>query len=143
MPLADPLVMGMLRRARHPDAVSQNAGRLYEPRHVPPLSRRRFARRMANHIALVAGFVSVSLLMGMAGYAHFEHLAWRDAFLNAAMLLGGMGPVEAPQSNGGKLFAGLYALYAGLVFIVGAAILVAPAVHRMLHKFHYPADHAS
>jgi hypothetical protein len=121
--------------------VTQPSHRLYEPRHVPPLSRRKFARRMVNHVALVAAFVSVSLVIGMVGYAYFEHLAWRDAFLNSAMLLGGMGPVESPQSNGGKLFAGLYALYAGLVFIVGAAILIAPAVHRMLHKFHYPADH--
>jgi len=121
----------------------KNILRLYESRQVPPISRRRFARRMANHIALVAGFVSVSLLIGMAGYAYFEHLAWRDAFLNAAMLLGGMGPVESPQSSGGKLFAGLYAMYAGLVFIVGAAILIAPVYHRMLHKFHYPADHSS
>ena len=98
---------------------------------------------MANHLALVAAFVCASLLIGMAGYAYFEHLAWRDAFLNAAMLMGGMGPVEAPQSPGGKVFAGLYALYSGLVFIVGAAILAAPALHRMLHKFHYPADRAS
>ena len=121
----------------------KHARLLYEPRSAAPITRRRFARRMANHVALVAGFVSVSLLIGMAGYAYFEHLAWRDAFLNAAMLLGGMGPVEAPQSSGGKLFAGLYAMYAGLVFIVGAAILIAPVYHRMLHKFHYPADRAS
>jgi len=81
-----------------------------------------------------------SLAIGMAGYAHFENLPWRDAFLNAAMLLGGMGPVESPITNGGKLFAGFYALYAGLVFLVAAAILVAPVVHRLLHKFHWDAD---
>jgi hypothetical protein len=123
--------------------VSKGARRLYEPRHVAPISRRLFLRRMLNHLALVAVFVSISLVIGMGGYAYFEHLAWRDAFLNAAMLMGGMGPVEAPESPGGKLFAGIYAMYAGLVFIVGAAILIAPAVHRMLHKFHYPADHAT
>jgi hypothetical protein len=78
--------------------------------------------------------------MGMAGYAHFENLPWRDAFLNSAMLLGGMGPVESPGTNGGKLFAGLYALYAGLVFLVAAALMVAPVVHRLLHKFHWEAD---
>ena len=116
----------MKAEASVPERVSQKARRLYESRQLPPISRRRFARRMANHVALVAGFVSISLLIGMAGYAYFEHLAWRDAFLNAAMLLGGMGPVEAPQSSGGKLFAGIYAMYAGLVFIVGAAILIAP-----------------
>jgi ABC-type glycerol-3-phosphate transport system permease component len=119
------------------------ARRLYEPRHLPPISRRQFARRMLNHFVVASGFVGLSLLIGMAGYAYYEHLGWQDAFLNAAMLLGGMGPVEAPQSFAGKLFAGLYALYAGLVFLVAFAILIAPAFHRMLHKFHYPADHAS
>jgi hypothetical protein len=78
----------------------------------------------------------------MAGYAHYEGLAWRDAFLNAAMLLGGMGPVEVPRTEGGKLFAGLYALYAGLVFLVAVGIVLAPLVHRLLHKFHWDADGA-
>jgi hypothetical protein len=133
----------MLRRAPRQDAVSEKTRRLYEPRHVPPLSRRRFVRRMLNHFAVASVFVAGSLLIGMAGYVYFEHLAWRDAFLNAAMLLGGMGPVESPQSAGGKLFAGLYALYAGLMFLVAFAIVIAPAVHRMLHKFHYPSDRAS
>jgi hypothetical protein len=125
------------------DVATHTPRRLYEPRHVPPISRRQFARRMLNHFALASAFVAFSLFIGMAGYAYYEHLTWMDAFLNAAMLLGGMGPVEAPQSSAGKLFAGLYALYAGLVFLVAFAILIAPAVHRMLHKFHYPADHAS
>ena len=116
--------------------------RLYEPRHVPPISRAMFLRRLARHFAIASAFVFVSLLIGMAGYAHYEHLGWRDAFLNASMLLGGMGPVETPQSPGGKVFAGCYALYSGLVFLVTAAILLAPGVHRLLHKFHYPADHA-
>jgi hypothetical protein len=79
----------------------------------------------------------VSLLPGMAGYAYFEHLAWRDAFLNSAMLMGGMGPVDTPRTDGGKLFAGLYALYAGLVFLVGAGLIFAPVVHRVMHKFHW------
>jgi hypothetical protein len=86
------------------------------------------------------GLVTGSLLLGMAGYAYFEGLAWRDAFLNAAMLLGGMGPVDAPRTDGGKVFAGLYALYAGLVFLVAVAILLAPVVHRLLHKFHWDRD---
>jgi hypothetical protein len=73
----------------------------------------------------------------MAGYGYFEGLAWRDAFLNAAMLLGGMGPVDAPQTDGGKLFAGLYALYSGLVFLIAAGLVFAPVLHRLLHKFHW------
>jgi hypothetical protein len=73
----------------------------------------------------------------MAGYEWYEQLSWRDAFLNAAMLLGGMGPVNAPATPGGKLFAGLYALYAGLVFLIVAGLLLAPVVHRILHRFHW------
>lgn len=76
----------------------------------------------------------------MAGYAHFERLAWRDAFLNTAMLLGGMGPVDLPRTPGGKLFAGLYALYAGLVFLVVVAIVLAPVIHRVLHTFHWEGE---
>jgi hypothetical protein len=110
---------------------------LYERRQHPPISRRRFRRRLAAHFGVASALVAASTLIGMAGYAYFEGLGWRDAFLNSAMLLGGMGPVETPQTPGGKLFAGVFALYAGLVFLVAAAIIVAPAVHRMLHLFHY------
>jgi hypothetical protein len=112
---------------------------MYEPRHHPPLSRRHFGRRLVLHFLAAAALMLVSLAMGMAGYAHFEHLPWRDGFLNSAMLLGGMGPVDPPRTDGGKLFAGLYALYAGLVFLATAGILVAPVVHRLLHKFHFEA----
>ncbi|HEV7502083.1 MAG TPA: hypothetical protein VGQ33_18845, partial [Vicinamibacteria bacterium] len=78
--------------------------------------------------------------IGMAGYSHFEHLGGRDAFLNASMLLGGMGPVEMPTSPGGKLFAGFYALYSGLVFLIAVGVLLAPLLHRMLHQFHWDPD---
>ena len=94
-------------------------------------------RRMLVHSAAAMGLVFVSLLIGMAGYVRFEQLTWLDAFLNAAMLLGGMGPVESPHTSGGKLFAGTYALYAGLVFLVVAGLVLAPIVHRILHKFHF------
>lgn len=72
----------------------------------------------------------------MWGYSSFEKLSPIDAFLNAAMLLGGMGPVDSPATEGGKLFAGIYALYAGLVFILAAALILTPIAHRALHKFH-------
>jgi len=110
---------------------------MYESRNHPPLSRRRFAWRLASHALGAGSLVAFSLAIGMTGYSHFEHLAWRDAFLNTAMLLGGMGPVDAPFTNGGKLFAGLYALYAGLVVLVSVGLLAAPIVHRLLHKFHW------
>ena len=73
----------------------------------------------------------------MTGYCCFEHLSPLDAFLNAAMLLGGMGPVNAPVTDAGKLFAGFFALYAGLVFIVTAALLFTPLLHRLMHHFHW------
>lgn len=79
-------------------------------------------------------------MLGIAGYAYFEQLPWRDAFLNTAMLLGGMGPVDPPLTDGGKLFAGLFALYAGLVFLIAVALVFAPVVHRIMHKFHWEKD---
>ena len=79
----------------------------------------------------------MSLLIGIGGYRHFEGLAWRDGFVNSAMLLGGMGPVDAPRTDGGKIFAGVYALYAGLVFVATAGLLIAPIAHRLLHRYHW------
>ena len=113
---------------------------MYESRKHRPLSRPHFRRRLLLHFLGATGLVLGSLLVGIAGYAHFEDLAWRDAFLNAAMLLGGMGPVESPQTASGKLFAGVYALYSGLVFLVATGIVLAPVVHRLLHRFHWDAE---
>lgn len=110
---------------------------VYESRGERPISRRHFARRIVAHALGAAVIVAGSLAIGMAGYGFLEGLPWRDAFLNAAMLLGGMGPVEVPQTPAGKLFAGTYALYAGLVFLVAIAVLFAPIVHRWLHWFHW------
>jgi len=100
----------------------------------------QFLRRLALHFAGALGLLLASLLVGMAGYGYFEGLPWRDAFLNSAMLLGGMGPVDPPRTDGGKLFAGLYALYAGLVFIVAAGLVFMPVLHRLMHKFHWDED---
>lgn len=110
---------------------------MYEDRHTPPLPPRRFARRMADHVALAGALVGASLLVGMWGYEHYEHLAWRDAFVNTAMLLGGMGPVDPLRSNGGKVFAGFFALYSGLVFLVVAGLLLLPVLHRIAHRLHF------
>lgn len=110
---------------------------MYEPRDQPPIPHAHFVWRILSHSALALGLVLASLVLGMGGYMYYEDLAWRDAFLNAAMLLGGMGPVDAPRSDAGKLFAGLYALYAGFVLLVGASMIVAPIAHRILHKFHW------
>jgi len=113
---------------------------MYESKTQAPLPRVHFVRRLLLHAAIVFGLLALSLAAGMLGYAHFEQLPWLDAFLNSAMLLGGMGPVNPPLTSGGKLFAGLYALYAGLLFIVAAALIFAPVVHRVLHKFHWDSE---
>lgn len=110
---------------------------MYEPRRRRPLPRRHFTWRLARHAGAAVAVVAVSLGVGMWGYVHYEGLAWRAAFLNAAMLLGGMGPVDPPKTDDGRVFAGLYALYCGLVFLVLAGLLLAPFVHRLLHKFHW------
>lgn len=110
---------------------------MYEHRQERVLPRKAFFKRLVAHIAAAFGVIVASLLGGMLGYAYFEHLTWLDAFLNASMLLGGMGPVESPTTAGGKLFAGLYALYSGMVFLVVASLVLAPIVHRVLHRFHW------
>ncbi|MCY7378208.1 MAG: hypothetical protein LH467_02580 [Gemmatimonadaceae bacterium] len=109
---------------------------VYEHRHQPLLPRRQFVLRVVRHAGVASVILAVSLAVGMAGYREFERLQWDSSFLNSAMLLGGMGPVDAPQTRGGKLFAGFYALYAGLVFIVVGGLVIAPALHRLLHRVH-------
>jgi hypothetical protein len=113
---------------------------MYESKTEPPLDAAGFARRLLLHVCVALGLLTISLAIGMIGYCYFERLAVLDAFLNSAMLLGGMGPVDPPRTSGGKAFAGLYALYAGLVFIVSAALVFTPIVHRVLHKFHWSDD---
>ncbi len=110
---------------------------MYEKKTQRPLVRRYFARRLLLHTAIALGLIAFSIAIGMAGYCGFEHLSPLDGFLNTAMLLGGMGPVNAPVTPAGKLFAGFFALYAGLVFIVTAALFFTPLLHRLMHRFHW------
>jgi hypothetical protein len=77
---------------------------------------------------------------GIIGYHYFENLSWIDAFANAAMILSGMGPLTTLQTESGKLFAGCYALFSGLAFIVIIGVVFAPVVHRFLHKFHLESE---
>jgi hypothetical protein len=99
-----------------------------------------FARRMLASTAVGSGLVVVSLAVGMAGYHSYEGLPWIDAFLNASMILSGMGPLLQPVTTGGKLFAGTYALYSGLAVLVIAGVMFGPVVHRFLHRFHLEAE---
>jgi hypothetical protein len=109
---------------------------VFEHRSEQILPGHRFALRLLRHLLISVAIILVSLAAGIVGYEHFEHLGLRDAFLNAAMLLGGMGPVDTDLSPAGKVFAGAFALYAGLVFVVAAGVLLAPVVHRILHSVH-------
>jgi hypothetical protein len=112
----------------------------FERRHDRVLPRPLFLRRMARW-SLVAGIVLAgSLALGVFGYHFIEGLPWIDALLNASMILGGMGPVDPLRSTGGKLFASFFALYSGLAIISIAGLLLAPLVHRLLHKFHLEAQ---
>lgn len=111
-----------------------------EHKRQPLASRRLFAKRLAGSAALSATLIFLSLVGGMAGYHHFEKMSWIDAFVNAAMILSGMGPLGSLQTWNGKAFAGLYALYSGLVLILAMGIVIAPIVHRVLHRFNLEAE---
>jgi hypothetical protein len=112
----------------------------YEHRGERPANRRLFMRRMARQARSAGQVILASLVIGMAGYHWLADQSWVDAFLNAAMLLGGMGPVGELHTTSAKIFAGVYALYAGIVFLVLAAMLLGPVFHRVLHHFHWEAD---
>lgn len=112
----------------------------FEHRAQPVISPHQFVIRLAHSGIVTLILIAVSLLIGMVGYHILEGLSWIDAFLNASMLLGGMGPVNAPDTFGGKLFAGLYALYCGLAVILVAGVILAPIAHRILHRFHMEAE---
>jgi hypothetical protein len=108
----------------------------FERRSQPLLSRRAFAARVVRSGAVAATLVLVSVGLGTLGYRFIAHFNWVDSFLNACMLLGGMGPVGDLPNDAAKIFAGLFALYAGLVFLIAAAVLMTPILHRVLHHFH-------
>ena len=103
----------------------------------PVIPRRQFHSRLARAILLGLGLIAVSLALGMVGYRwFFPNLDWADAFVNAAMILSGMGPLAAPETLGAKLFSGCYAIYSGLMLVMSAGVVFAPVLHRFLHKLH-------
>jgi len=113
---------------------------MYEHRNMPLLHWRLFLGRMVKHVLAAFALVSGTLWFGMAGYHWLEGLSWLDSYVNAAMLLGGMGPVTELHTQAGKLFAGGYALFAGIVFLVGVGVVFAPVLHRAMHRFHLCED---
>ena len=108
----------------------------YESRNQPLASVQRYVLRVLASFFVAILLIGGSLFGGMWGYAHFEGMSWLDAFLNASMILSGMGPADQLKTDGGKLFAGCYALYSGLVIVLASGIVLAPVVHRILHRFH-------
>ena len=109
---------------------------MFEHRSKPLLPRKAYYQRLARNAGIGALVIAGALGMGMLGYHSFEQMSWVDAFVNAAMILSGMGPVTTLQTEGGKIFAGCYALFSGIAFITSLGVVFAPAVHRFLHKFH-------
>jgi len=109
---------------------------MFEHRAQRLLPRRAFYRRLAICALISFSAVFLSLCIGMAGYRLFEKMSLTDAFVNAAMILSGMGPAGNLSTDGGKIFAGIYALFSGLVFLSCLGLIFAPIYHRFLHKFH-------
>jgi hypothetical protein len=113
---------------------------LFERHHEKLLPRNLFLKRLAKYALISLSLILGSLVIGMVGYFVLEGFSWVDSFLNAAMLMGGMGPVGILHSDSGKVFAGIYALYCGLIELVAIGIFAAPIVHRFLHHFHLESE---
>jgi len=109
---------------------------MFEHRTSPLLPRKEFIGRVARCALLSAGLVAVTLAVGMCGYHGFEGMSWVDSFANASMIIAGMGPLGNLNTDAGKIFAGCYALFCGLLFVTIVTILLAPIFHRFIHKFH-------
>jgi hypothetical protein len=109
---------------------------MFEHRSRPLLPRREFYARLAGFAGISLALIAAALGAGMIGYHVLEKMSWVDAFVNAAMILSGMGPVGALNTDAGKIFAGCYALFSGLAFITSIGIVITPIFHRFLHQFH-------
>lgn len=113
---------------------------IFEHRQQKPIPLRAFLIRQGQYLLSASLLLAFGLGIGVVGYHELESMSWIDSFLNASMILGGMGPVDALHTQAGKLFAGVYALFSGLMFLVAAGLFFSPLVHRLLHKFHFEAE---
>ncbi len=113
---------------------------MYEHKSQPQLPFEQFLIRQARHTAVALLIVGGSLGIGILGYHFLEGLSWLDALLNASMILGGMGPINALQTPAGKIFASFYAIYSGVILLAAVGILAAPIFHRFMHRFHLAED---
>jgi len=115
---------------------------MFEHHKQPLLPQSAFLRRLARYAGIAFAIVFCSLAIGVLGYHTFENFSWIDSLVNAAMILGGMGPVNELHTTAGKLFAAFYALFSGLMFLVIIGVIFAPIIHRFLHHFHVQLDPA-
>jgi len=113
---------------------------MFESRHEPLAPKTLFLIRLMRNTMIGILVIAISLFLGMCGYHYFEMMPWVDAFVNAAMILSGMGPLGSLTTSAGKIFAGFYALFSGLVFILAISLIFAPIIHRYFHKFHLDTD---
>ena len=109
---------------------------MFEKKHQAVLPRPKFIQRLLQHLIVAALILVGGLGIGVLGYHYIGALNWVDALLNAAMILTGMGPVDVLHSDAAKLFASAYALFSGVIFLIGMGVVVAPLLHRLLHQFH-------
>src|SRR5271168_3455114 len=108
----------------------------FERRGQPIASRRKFLVRMTIAIGLWMILTLIGLAIGIAGYAWFEGMSFVDAYVNAAMILSGMGPLGELKTTAGKIFAGCYAILSGLIIVIATGVVLAPIFHRVLHCFY-------
>jgi hypothetical protein len=113
---------------------------MFEHRKSKLASPEVFRGRLLKFSLISMVIFAVCLFIGIAGYHYIGRLGWVDAFLNASMILGGMGPVDPLPDKSAKIFAGFYALFSGVAFLAGMSIILAPVVHRFFHKFHLDID---
>jgi len=115
---------------------------MFERRHERLAPIGVFIRRMLSSLGIALGMIGGALSIGISGYHWIAGFKWIDSLLEASMILAGMGPVNTLPSDGAKLFASIYALFSGLVFIGIMGIVLTPLAHRMLHKFHLESESA-
>jgi len=109
---------------------------MYEHKKDKLLTRKQFALRVAKHFAMASLSIAVALGMGVVGYHFLGHLPWVDSLLNASMILAGMGPVDPLLTRTAKVFASMYALFSGLLFVAVVGVVLAPFAHRLIHRLH-------
>ena len=113
---------------------------MYEHKRQPLISNRQFIFRLGFNLFLSISILAISLGIGVFGFHYLNHNGWMDSLHNASMLLGGMGPVVDMTNNGSKLFSSVYAIFCGVVFITNIGVLLAPLIHRIMHRLHLEDD---